>query len=407
MEKTFSASDIEIAFREGHKRGFEKADRTSQSQAFSCEDDWREYQSEHLPIDDPITAKTDALIAHASRLARQMGAEFVVNDAWRAAMEKRERVRQRLDRWIREDDDSRYYGGPTIPPTSLTAAEIKEARDALIEKPVAAEVIELLTRLFKILDTIEVSDNDCEFRPTYITSCRTQHVVELEKIMPRLKTIVRHLTDAARPISPAACDNEVCLRKRYNEDRDTCGCAECRANLSDLSVPPPARDGDTAREAPLPDRNALCEACGMPLYTCDCAPASGGERAVTTADAVAAIEAVRRPLGYGHHTSWKLPHPAWSDEQIETVRLILASQNSAPAEPVNEGWRPIDENMPRDGTIILRPHVNWGAMAVRHKRPDQSEAFLRGFSWMSADYSALWPEEAFLPFWMPRPEVHP
>lgn len=65
-------------------------------------------------------------------------------------------------------------------------------------------------------------------------------------------------------------------------------------------------------------------------------------------------------------------------------------------------WRPI-ETAPRDGTIIQRPHTTWGAMSVRHKRPDQSEEFLHGFSWMAADYSVLWPESAFLPFWLPIP----
>jgi len=65
-------------------------------------------------------------------------------------------------------------------------------------------------------------------------------------------------------------------------------------------------------------------------------------------------------------------------------------------------WQPI-ETAPTDGTIILRPHVVWGAMAVRHARPDQDESFLKGYKWMTSYYSELWPEDAFLPFWMPLP----
>lgn len=65
-------------------------------------------------------------------------------------------------------------------------------------------------------------------------------------------------------------------------------------------------------------------------------------------------------------------------------------------------WQDIS-TAPKDGTGMLRPHVNWGAMAVRHKRPEHSDEFLNGYSWMSADYSRLWPDEAFLPFWMPLP----
>lgn len=67
-------------------------------------------------------------------------------------------------------------------------------------------------------------------------------------------------------------------------------------------------------------------------------------------------------------------------------------------------WRDI-ATAPKDGTIIQRPHTTWGAMSVRHKRPDQSEDSLRGYSWMSADYSNLWPENAFLPLWLPLPSA--
>lgn len=66
-------------------------------------------------------------------------------------------------------------------------------------------------------------------------------------------------------------------------------------------------------------------------------------------------------------------------------------------------WQPI-ETAPKDGTIVLRPHTTWGAMAVRHKRKDHSPEFTRGFSWMSSDYTRLWPDEAFGPHWMPLPE---
>jgi hypothetical protein len=53
------------------------------------------------------------------------------------------------------------------------------------------------------------------------------------------------------------------------------------------------------------------------------------------------------------------------------------------------------------------PAYDVGAMAVRHKRPDHDAAFTRGFSWMSSDYSALWPDDAFLPLWMPQPKAPP
>lgn len=82
---------------------------------------------------------------------------------------------------------------------------------------------------------------------------------------------------------------------------------------------------------------------------------------------------------------------------------LLLAEAAAALRDLTE-WRDI-ATAPKDGTVIQRPHTTWGAMSVRHKRPDQSEDFLRGYSWMSADYSNLWPENAFLPLWLPLPSA--
>lgn len=61
-------------------------------------------------------------------------------------------------------------------------------------------------------------------------------------------------------------------------------------------------------------------------------------------------------------------------------------------------WQPV-ETVPRDGTVVLRPHRAWGALAVSW-RPDVNPMF----PWVNGDYAAAWPEEAFAPYWLPRPE---
>ena len=63
-------------------------------------------------------------------------------------------------------------------------------------------------------------------------------------------------------------------------------------------------------------------------------------------------------------------------------------------------WQPI-ETAPKDGSVILRPHLIWGAMAVRYKPRKIGEV---EFEWLNSDYGTAWPEGAFLPYWMPQPE---
>lgn len=67
--------------------------------------------------------------------------------------------------------------------------------------------------------------------------------------------------------------------------------------------------------------------------------------------------------------------------------------------PVGE-WQPI-ETVPRDGSVILRPHSIWGAMAVRFKPREINGV---QFEWLNSDYGTAWPDGAFLPFWVPQPD---
>lgn len=56
--------------------------------------------------------------------------------------------------------------------------ELKRERD---------EIAALVRRLFQLLETVEVSDSEREFHPTYISSCRVAHTMELDKLLPKLK----------------------------------------------------------------------------------------------------------------------------------------------------------------------------------------------------------------------------
>lgn len=54
-----------------------------------------------------------------------------------------------------------------------------------------ADLSTVAKRLVKLLDTVEVSDNDREFHPTTISSYRTLHVMELNDLLPRLRELVK------------------------------------------------------------------------------------------------------------------------------------------------------------------------------------------------------------------------
>ncbi len=89
---------------------------------------------------------------------------------------------------------------------------------------------------------------------------------------------------------------------------------------------------------------------------------------------------------------------------VETVcEWALQGVREAPAEPQACGWQPI-ETCPLDGTVVLRPHVIWGAMDVRYK-PNAVPG--QPWSWVNGDYTTAWPDEALAPFWMPCPKAPP
>jgi hypothetical protein len=69
-------------------------------------------------------------------------------------------------------------------------------------------------------------------------------------------------------------------------------------------------------------------------------------------------------------------------------------------EQVSSDWRPI-ETWEQSDEVILRPHTIWGAMDVRYKPSLTVDG--KVFNWINGDYTTAWPDDAFLPFWMPRP----
>ena len=50
---------------------------------------------------------------------------------------------------------------------------------------------ELVGELLDMLETVETSDNETDFHPTVIRSCRVQHTMKLDEIMPKITEIVR------------------------------------------------------------------------------------------------------------------------------------------------------------------------------------------------------------------------
>lgn len=78
-----------------------------------------------------------------------------------------------------------------IPYGELCHAAAKEIEQLEQERDEAREALlnlsALVRRLFALLETVEVSDSEREFHPTYISSCRVAHTMELDKLLPKLK----------------------------------------------------------------------------------------------------------------------------------------------------------------------------------------------------------------------------
>jgi len=49
----------------------------------------------------------------------------------------------------------------------------------------------LTAQLFDMLESVELSDNETEFHPTVIRSCRVQDTIKLGKIAPEITKILR------------------------------------------------------------------------------------------------------------------------------------------------------------------------------------------------------------------------
>lgn len=92
--------------------------------------------------------------------------------------------------WICGTCDSTYSQLPTtdelLKPTNLVVGE-----PTIGEKPECSALVGLVRELFDILDQEETSAGGRDFHPTTIQSCRIQHTMRLNEILPRMRELVQ------------------------------------------------------------------------------------------------------------------------------------------------------------------------------------------------------------------------
>jgi len=89
-----------------------------------------------------------------------------------------------INRLVQRGCESHFAGGDFVlaakPEQGGQASEIAKRRRAAL----------LVDELLKLLNTVEVSDSGREFHPTTINSCRTEHVMRLQEILPELADLL-------------------------------------------------------------------------------------------------------------------------------------------------------------------------------------------------------------------------
>ena len=73
----------------------------------------------------------------------------------------------------------------------LTLETQKQAEDQIDKEEELKTLKDLVSQLFKMLESVEESDNGYEFHPTVIRSCRVEHNVKLNDILPKIKEIIK------------------------------------------------------------------------------------------------------------------------------------------------------------------------------------------------------------------------
>jgi len=79
-----------------------------------------------------------------------------------------------------------WGGGKTLKTWLVPKTDLLE----VIGQTPSNDLINYIDRLMKIFDSVEESDSGREFHPTTISSCRTQHLIELQEILPKIREIL-------------------------------------------------------------------------------------------------------------------------------------------------------------------------------------------------------------------------
>lgn len=91
-----------------------------------------------------------------------------------------------------EAKDNDYHATLLVGAEDWAIDQVRKEFETQVKQYIELRTLkDLVGELLDMLETVETSDNETDFHPTVIRSCRVQHTTKLDEIMPKITEIVR------------------------------------------------------------------------------------------------------------------------------------------------------------------------------------------------------------------------